>query len=102
MDQSVVGEPVPDDAGRDVTAGLARDRLLEQVAVLAARVPGHRLTVETWPGRGDRIVAQAIRPAARPYLVVTDDLDELSAELAGPPAAGISPPTAPRAGDEKR
>lgn len=116
MDQSVMGEPVPDDAERDAAARLARARLLEQASALATRVPGHRLSVETWPGRGDRFVAQAITPAARPYLVVTDDFAELSAELScpaaagaspaaaagiSPPAAGTRPPVAPGAGDAK-
>ncbi len=57
-------------------------------------MPGHQLSVETWPGRGDRFVAQAVTPAARPYLVVTDDFAELSAELSCPAAAGTSPAAA--------
>jgi hypothetical protein len=58
----------------------------EQIAALAAQAPGHRLTIETLPGRGDRFVARARTPTARPWLVVTDDLNELRTELALPAA----------------
>ena len=100
MGESAAGEPVPGDAGQDVAVQLARRRRLEQIATLVAQAPGHQLSVETWPGRGERFVAQAITLTARPYLVVTDDLDELCAELACSPAtAGTSSPSGP--GDEK-
>jgi hypothetical protein len=87
MDQPPAGEQPPGAAGRDVTVRLAQRRIRDQVAALAARAPGHRLTVETYPGRRDRYVARAITPTARPYLVVTDDLSELSSALDLPPGS---------------
>jgi hypothetical protein len=91
MNQPTAGEPMDGDSGRDVAARSAQRRMLDQVA---ARAPGHRLTVEAWPGRRDRFVARAITPTARPYLVVTDDLNELSSALDLPPASAGT-------GDEK-
>jgi hypothetical protein len=81
MGQPPTGEQLPGAARRDVTVRLVQRQILDQVAALAARAPGHRLTVETYPGRADRYVARAITPTARPYLVITDDLSELSSAL---------------------
>jgi hypothetical protein len=77
-----MAQPGSTDSGRDLGLRLAQGQILERVAALAAQAPGHRLTVETVPGRGERFVARAITPAAHPYLMITDDLDELSTELA--------------------
>ena len=77
-----MAQPGSTGSGRDLGVRLAQRQILERVAVLAAQAPGHRLTVETVPGRGERFVARAITPAARPYLLITDDLDELYTELA--------------------
>ena len=75
-----------------VPDALAQDRLPEprrgenqkQLNALAAHCPGHTITVETYPGREDRYVAQAVTGSARPYLVITTDLSELLTELCGP------------------
>jgi hypothetical protein len=58
---------------------------------LAAHHPDHRIWTETLPGLSLRYIAQR-RPgtSAQPYLVVTDDLDELSAALL-PPRQGQTP-----------
>jgi hypothetical protein len=77
-----MAQPGSTGSGRDLGVRLAQRQILAQIAALAAQAPGHRLTVETVPGRGERFVARAITPAARPYLIITDDLDELYTELA--------------------
>lgn len=66
---------------------LAQRRIREQIAALTAQTPGHVITVDDGiPGRAPRFVAKATSSDARPYLVVTTDLDELRRELTGPPA----------------
>lgn len=51
---------------------------------LAARHPDHHIWTETLPGRSLRYIAQRRRgTSARPYLVITDDLDELREVLSG-------------------
>lgn len=76
-----MAQPGSSDSGRDLGVRLAQRQMLDRIAALAAQAPGHRLTVETVPGRGERFVARAITPAAHPHLIITDDIDELSAEL---------------------
>jgi hypothetical protein len=71
-------------AGRvhDRTVQLAERRLQKQLAALADQCPDHLISTESYPGRGRRFVARA-RPgtSARPWLVLTPDLDELRAAL---------------------
>lgn len=58
---------------------------------LAAQHPNHHIWTETLPGLSLRYIAQRRRGTnAQPYLVVTDDLDELSAALL-PPRQGQTP-----------
>jgi len=65
---------------------LAQRRIHEQITALTAQAPGHAITVEDGvPGRAPRFVAQATTSDARPYLVITTDLDELQRELTGQP-----------------
>jgi hypothetical protein len=72
---------------------LTQRRIREQLAALTAQAPGHAISVEGGiPGRAPRFVAKATTGDARPYLVITTDLDELRRELTGPPA----PPPLPR------
>lgn len=61
---------------------LSERRLQKQLAALADQCPDHLISTESYPGRGRRFVARA-RPgtAARPWLVLTPDLDELRAAL---------------------
>jgi hypothetical protein len=61
---------------------LSEWRLQKQLAALADQCPDHLISTESYPGRGRRFVARA-RPgtAARPWLVLTPDLDELRAAL---------------------
>jgi hypothetical protein len=89
MVQPTAGQHPSGDSGHETPSG--HRRLREQVAALAAQAPGHRLTIETLPGRGERFVARATAPTARPWLVVTDDLDELCTELAIPAATSRDP-----------
>jgi hypothetical protein len=71
---------------------LARRRARKRLDIIAAQCPGHKITVEMYPGREDRYVARALTRSARPYLLVTTDLDELSAELRGPAGhPGVTP-----------
>lgn len=77
-DQTTRGELEHDQA-----VSLARRRARKQLDALAARCPGHMITVETYPGREDRYVARAVTSSARPYLLITSDLDELATELGG-------------------
>ena len=72
------GEPEHDQA-----VSLARHRARRQLDAIAAQCPGHTITVETYPGREDRYVARAVTASARPYLLITTDLDELATELGG-------------------
>jgi chloramphenicol 3-O-phosphotransferase len=78
-----------DDEG-DARAGLEHDgavllterRLQKQLAALAGQYPDHLISTESYPGRGRRFVARArAGTAARPWLVLTPDLDELRAAL---------------------
>jgi hypothetical protein len=84
MGEQPTGKAAHDDLGDDQVVLLARRRVRQQLDTLAAQCPGHKITVETYPGREDRYVAQAITASARPYLLITTDLDELSTELCGP------------------
>jgi hypothetical protein len=61
---------------------LVERRLQKQLAALADQCPDHLISTESYPGRGRRFVARA-RPgtSARPWLVLTPDLDELRAAL---------------------
>ena len=61
---------------------LSERRLQKQLVALAGQCPDHLISTESYPGRGRRFVARA-RPgtAARPWLVLTPDLDELRAAL---------------------
>lgn len=61
---------------------LSERRLQKQLAVLAGQCPDHSISTESYPGRGRRFVARA-RPGtgARPWLILTPDLDELRAAL---------------------
>ena len=61
---------------------LSERRLQKQLAALADQCPDHLISAESYPGRGRRFVARA-RPGttARPWLVLTPDLDELRAAL---------------------
>lgn len=66
---------------------LSQRRVAEQLAALATQAPGHAITVEAGiPGRAPRFVAKATTRDARPYLMITTDLDELRRELTSPPA----------------
>ena len=82
-DQSTDGG-VRGELEHDQSVLLARRRAREQLDAIAAQCPGHTITVETYPGREDRYVAHAVTASARPYLVITTDLDELGATLSGP------------------
>jgi len=61
---------------------LVERRLQKQLAALADQCPDHLISTESYPGRGRRFVARA-RPgtSARPWLVLTPDLEELRAAL---------------------
>ena len=75
---------------------LAQRRIREQLATLTAQATGHAITVEAGiPGRATRFVAKATTSDARPYLVITTDLDELRRELTGPPAPASLPRRVP-------
>jgi hypothetical protein len=66
--------------------GLDSHRAQEQaLAKIAELAPDHRITIENYPGRGQRFVAKATAPAATPYLLITADLSELQTALAIPP-----------------
>jgi hypothetical protein len=81
------------DDGADLRADLehqravatSRQRIRRQLAEIAQIAPRHEITVESYPGRRDRYVAKAITPGATPYLLITDDPNELYIELASPP-----------------
>ena len=61
---------------------LAERRLQKQLAALADQCPDHLISTESYPGRGRRFLARARPgPSARPWLVLTPDLDELRAAL---------------------
>jgi hypothetical protein len=84
-----VGEQTTRDGMRDglehdQAVLLARRRTRQQLNAIAAQCPGHRITVETYPDRKDRYVAQAVIASAKPYLLITTDLNELSTELSAP------------------
>lgn len=83
MGEQTTGEGMRDDLEQDQAVLLARHRAQQQLNAIAAQCPGHNITVEIYPGRQDRYVAQAITTTARPYLLITPDLSELSAELCG-------------------
>lgn len=95
MDQHLNGEQPR--GGLEHPAGLlAQRRVREQIAALTTQAPGHAITVEDWiPGRPPRFVAKATTRDARPYLVITPDLDELQRELTGPPAPAPLPRRVP-------
>jgi D-tyrosyl-tRNA(Tyr) deacylase len=84
MAEQTDGDGLRGDLEHDQAVLLARRRAREQLEALAAHCPGHKLTVETYPGREDRYVAQAVTGSARPYLLITTDLSELCTELCGP------------------
>ncbi len=84
MAEQTDGDGLRGDLERDQAVLLARRRAQKQLNALAAHCPGHTITVETYPGREDRYVAQAVTGSARPYLVITTDLSELLTELCGP------------------
>lgn len=68
----------------------AECRARKQLATLAPQWPDHLITAESYPGRGLRFVARARKgTTAAPWLVITDDLDELQANL---PEPGTRPP----------
>jgi hypothetical protein len=77
---------VPTDLEHGQAVLLAERRLQKQLAALASQCPDHAISTESYPGRGRRFVARA-RPgtSARPWLVLTPDLDELRAALPGSP-----------------
>lgn len=84
MGEQATGKATHDDLEPDQVVLLARRRARRQLDTLAAQCPGHKFTVETYPGREDRYVAQAVTASTRPYLLITADLDELFTELRGP------------------
>jgi hypothetical protein len=92
MADQTVGDGIRDDLEHDQAVLLARRRARQQLDAIATQCPGHTITVETYPGRQDRYVAHAVTTSARPYLLITTDLNELSAGLCGP---GEHPQTAP-------
>jgi hypothetical protein len=81
-DQTTAGG-IRGELGHDQAVLLARRRARKQLDAIAAQCPGHTITVETYPGREDRYVARAVTASARPYLLITTDLDELSTEVCG-------------------
>jgi hypothetical protein len=84
MAEQTTGNGTPDDLEHEQAVLLAKRRARRQLDVIAAHCPGHKITIEIYPGRKDRYVAQAVTTSARPYLLITTDLSELSAELCGP------------------
>lgn len=83
MGEQTTGDGIRDDQEREQAVLLARLRARHQVDAIAAHCPGHKITVETYPGRKDRYVAQAVTASARPYLLITTDLSEMCTELCG-------------------
>jgi hypothetical protein len=83
MGEQTTGDGVRTDLEQDQAVLLARRKARQQLDAIAAQCPGHRITVETYPGRKDRYVAQAVTASARPYLLITSDLKELFNELGG-------------------
>lgn len=63
---------------------MADQSVHELLSARAGQCPGYTITIESFPGRKDRYVTRAITASARPYLIVTADLDELRTELCGP------------------
>jgi hypothetical protein len=55
-----------DDLEHDQAVLLARRRTRQQLNAIAAQCPGHKITVETYPDRKDRYVAQAVIASAKP------------------------------------
>ncbi|HUY50676.1 MAG TPA: hypothetical protein VMV92_34045 [Streptosporangiaceae bacterium] len=93
MAEQTAGDGIRDDLEHDRGALLARRATRRQLDAIAAQCPGHQITVEIYPGRKDRYVAQAVTASAKPYLLITTDLNELSAELSGPGEhPGVVPP----------
>lgn len=88
MKQHDDGVMMRDDLEHQRAVEIARSHIQQQLAKIAAIAPGHEITVETYPGRRDRYVAKAIAPTAAPYLLMTDDANELYIELASPPHTG--------------
>ena len=84
MEERTGGDGMCGDLEHDQVVLLARRRARQQLDAIAAQCPGHTITVETYPGRKDRYVAHAVTASARPYLLITADLNELSTELIGP------------------
>jgi hypothetical protein len=83
MGEQTTGDGVRTDLEQDQAVLLARRKARQQLDTIAAQCPGHRITVETYPGRKDRYVAQAVTASAKPYLLITSDLKELFNELGG-------------------
>jgi hypothetical protein len=84
MAEQRTGNGMRDDLERDQAVLLARRRARQQLDAIEALCPDYKITVEIYPGRKDRYVAQAVTASARPYLLITSDLNELSTELCGP------------------
>ena len=84
MREQTTGDGNRDALEREQAVLLARRRARQQLGAIAAQCPGHTIIVETYPGRQDRYVARAVTASVRPYLLITTDLNELSAELCGP------------------
>ena len=84
MGEQTTGDGVRGDLEQDQAVLLARRRARQQLDTIAAQCPGHRITVEIYPGRKDRYVAHAVTASAQPYLLITPDLNELLNELGGP------------------
>jgi len=83
MGEQTAGNGLRDDLEHDRAVLLARRKTRGQLDVIAAQCPGHKITVESYPGREDRYVAQAATASAKPYLLITTDLTELATELSG-------------------
>jgi hypothetical protein len=97
MGERMTGDDMRNGLEPDQPVLLARRRARQQLDTIAAQCPGHKITVEIYPGRRDRYVAQADTRTARPYLLITTDLNELSAELCGPAEHSKVTPLPPRA-----
>ena len=82
MAQHDEGKDVGADLEHQRAAEISRRRIRQQLAEIAQIAPRHEISVESYPGRRDRYVAKAIMLGATPYLLMTDDPNELYIELA--------------------